>query len=123
MDGLAEKNNIKWKTMLFGTLLKSVNVVGFSGKAAVLESVSFHRQMLSTTNFQLVLGNCIVNAMIFIKIYFVKLSMIGFYELLKIPIIIIGAMLKKVEEVPQNMFCISSATENIIMEVPQKILI
>ena len=28
-----------------------------------------------------------------------------------------------VEEVPQNMSCISSATENIIMEVPQKILI
>ena len=28
-----------------------------------------------------------------------------------------------VEEVPQNMFRISSATENIIMEVPQKILI
>ena len=29
----------------------------------------------------------------------------------------------EVEEVPQNMFCISSATENITMEVPQKILI
>ena len=28
-----------------------------------------------------------------------------------------------VEEVPQNMYCISSATENIIMEVPQKISI
>ena len=27
------------------------------------------------------------------------------------------------EEVPQNMFCISSATENILMEVPHKILI
>ena len=27
------------------------------------------------------------------------------------------------EEVPKNMFCISSATENIIIEVPQKILI
>ena len=26
-----------------------------------------------------------------------------------------------VEEVPQNMYCISSATENIIMEVPQKL--
>ena len=26
-----------------------------------------------------------------------------------------------IEEVPQNMFCISSATENIIMEVPQKL--
>ena len=28
-----------------------------------------------------------------------------------------------VEEVPQNMFCISSAEENIIMEMPQKIRI
>ena len=28
-----------------------------------------------------------------------------------------------IEEVPQNMFCIASATKNIIMEVPQKILI
>ena len=27
----------------------------------------------------------------------------------------------RVEEVPQNIYCISSATENIIMEVPQKI--
>ena len=30
-------------------------------------------------------------------------------------------LLNLVEEVPQNMYCISSATENIIMEVPQKI--
>ena len=29
----------------------------------------------------------------------------------------------KVEEVPQNMFCIPSAEENIIMEMPQKIRI
>ena len=28
-----------------------------------------------------------------------------------------------VEEVPQNMYCIPSATENILMEVPQKIRI
>ena len=32
-------------------------------------------------------------------------------------------LLGKLEEVPQNMLCISSATENIIKEVPQKILI
>ena len=30
---------------------------------------------------------------------------------------------RRVEEVPQNMFCISSTTENIIMEVTQKVLI
>ena len=29
--------------------------------------------------------------------------------------------INKVEEVPQNMYCISSAAENIIMDVPQKI--
>ena len=36
-----------------------------------------------------------------------------------------GAVLQTppLEEVPQNMSCISSATENVIMEVPQKILI
>ena len=34
-----------------------------------------------------------------------------------------GCSMFSVEEVPQNMFCISSATDNIIMEVPQKILI
>ena len=31
--------------------------------------------------------------------------------------------LQRVEEVPQNMYCISSATENVMMWVPQKILI
>ena len=30
---------------------------------------------------------------------------------------------QSVEEVPQNMFCIPSAEENIIMEMPQKIRI
>ena len=39
--------------------------------------------------------------------------LLPFYELMNL----------LVEEVPQNMFCISSATENIMMEVPQKILI
>ena len=35
----------------------------------------------------------------------------------------ISVTIVTVEEVPQNTFCISIATENIIMEVPQKILI
>ena len=64
--------------VLFGTLLKSVSAVGFLGKADFLESVSFHSQMLGATNFGLVLSNCIVIAMIFIKKYIVKLSRISF---------------------------------------------
>jgi len=49
------------------TLLKSVSAVGFSEKPSFWESVSFHREMFSLTNFLLVLRICIVNAMIFIK--------------------------------------------------------
>ena len=48
----------------FGTLLQSVSAVGISGKAAFLESVSFHSQMMGATYLVLVLGNCIVIAMI-----------------------------------------------------------
>ena len=56
----------KWYFMGKGalwSLIKSVNTVGFSGKAALLESVSFYSQMLGTTNFGLVLGDCVVFAM------------------------------------------------------------
>ena len=65
-------------------------------KSSFLESVSFHSQILVATTFGLVLGDCIVIAIIFITKYVVKLSRITFYELLKIPIIIIWAMLEKV---------------------------
>ena len=53
--------------VLCGILLKSVNAVGFSGKAIFLESVFFHSEMISVIIFGLVLGDCIVNAMIFIQ--------------------------------------------------------
>ena len=53
--------------LLCGTLLKRLSAVGFSGKAAILESVSFHSQMLGATIFGLVLGVCIVIAIIFIQ--------------------------------------------------------
>ena len=63
-DGLDEKKNgILWEKGALWNLLKSVNTVGFSGKAALLESVSFYSQMLGTTNFGLVLGDCVVFAM------------------------------------------------------------
>ena len=78
-----------------GTLFKSVSTVGFSGKADFLESLSFHSQMQGATNCGLVLGDCIVIEMISIQKYIVKLSRISFVELLKIPITIIWAMLKK----------------------------
>ena len=53
--------------MLCGTLLQNVSAVGFSGKAAFLESVSFHIQMLGATNFGIVLGGCIFIALISLK--------------------------------------------------------
>ena len=53
--------------MLSGTVFKKCNVVGFSGKAAVLESVSFHSKMLNATNVGLVPDNCLVNTIIFYK--------------------------------------------------------
>ena len=49
-----------------GALLKKSSVVGFSGKAAFWESMSFHSQMLGPTNFGLILDDCIVIAIIFI---------------------------------------------------------
>ena len=58
---------MKKKLVLFETLLKSVSAVGFSGKADFLESVCFYSQMLGATSFGLVLGDCVVIAMIFIK--------------------------------------------------------
>ena len=78
--------------VLCGTLLKSVSAVGFSGKAVFFGKCVFYSQMLGATNFGLVLGDCIGIAMIFINKYFEKLSRISFYELVKIPIILIWAM-------------------------------
>ena len=61
------KNIIEPTLVLCGTLFKSVSAVGFLGEEAFLESVSFHSEMLGATNFGLVLGDCLVNAMICIK--------------------------------------------------------
>ena len=55
--------------MLGWTLLKGVNAARFSGIATFLGSVSFHSEMFGATTFELVLGDCIVNAMIFINKY------------------------------------------------------
>ena len=55
------------KLVLCWALLKSVSVVGFQS------------QMLDATNFWLVLGDCIVIAMIFIKKPVVKKSSLGFF--------------------------------------------
>ena len=63
-EGFVEKVVFNEKIVLFGTLLQSVSAVGFSGKAALLESVTFHSQMMGATNLVLVFGNCIVIAMI-----------------------------------------------------------
>ena len=41
--------------------VKNVSAVGFSGKHICWESVNFHHEMLSWTNFGLDLGVCIVN--------------------------------------------------------------
>ena len=69
---------MKKKIVLCGTLLKSVNAVSFSEKAAFLESVSFNSQMLGATNFGLVLGG----ALIFINKFIVKLFRIFFFCIL-----------------------------------------
>ena len=79
-----------------GTLLKSVNAIGFLEKQSFWESVSFHCEMFSSTNFGLVLRICIVNAMIFTKkTTLIILFRISFYKLLKIINMINKAMLKK----------------------------
>ena len=81
--------------MFFGTLIKNVHAVGFSGKPDFLERVCFHRAMLFVTNFRIVLGVCIVNAMIFIKKILIKLFWITFYNLVKFIHVINLAMLTK----------------------------
>ena len=81
--------------VLCGTLPKSVSEVGFWGKAAFLESISFHSQMLVATNFGLVQGDRIIIANIFINTNIVNFTRISFYELLKIPIVMISAMFEK----------------------------
>ena len=58
--------------MLCGTLQKIVSAFWFSGKIAFLESVSFHSQILGATNFGLVVDDCIIFAIIFIKKYIVS---------------------------------------------------
>ena len=83
------------KNYCTGSLLKSVSAVGISEKQLFLESGSFHSDMLGATNF----GDCIVNTMIFIKKYVVRLYRLSFYELFKIQIMTILAMLKKLDGV------------------------
>ena len=49
-----------------GNFLKSENADGFSGKATVWGSVSFHSEMFGTTYVGLVLGNFYINVVIFL---------------------------------------------------------
>ena len=79
------------KIALCGTLFKSVSSVRRPGTETFLESVYFHSEMLVANNFGLVLGDYLVNVMIFIKKYIIKLFRISFYELLKIPIMTVLA--------------------------------
>ena len=60
--------------------------MSFRKKRFLEKNLSVHREMLGAHNFRLVLGNCIVNAMICIRKYRVKLSELDFYEMLKSPI-------------------------------------
>ena len=67
---------MKKKMMLCGILFRSVSSVEFSVKAAFLESVSLHSEMIGATNFGLVLVHGIV-----IKMFFIwKLFMKSWYE-------------------------------------------
>ena len=67
-DCLVEKYGIEPNQMvLCGTVFKSINAVGFEGKEDFWESVSFHIEMYGATSFGLVLGDCLGNAIIFVK--------------------------------------------------------
>ena len=50
-----------------GTLPKNVSALGFSRKPSSLESVFSYHEIFGVTYFLLVLGICIVNAMLFIN--------------------------------------------------------
>ena len=64
--------------MFFGTLIKNVHAVGFSGKPDFLERVRSHRAMFCLINFG------IVHVVIFIKKYVQTNFTIFFCELLMI---------------------------------------
>ena len=63
--------------VLYGTLLKSVSAVGFSGKEA------FHSQMFGATNFGLDLGDCNVIAMICVKKIYCKIDQDKFLSIVE----------------------------------------
>ena len=79
--------------VLGGTLIKSVGAVEFSGKAALLESVSFYSGMFGATYFGLVLGDsqCDDSPKVYCKLVQDK-----FYEVIMVPFVIILAMLEKI---------------------------
>ena len=56
---VAQQNGVEWG---FAT-----GATGFSGNFTLLESLYFHRDILSVTNFTLVLHVYFINVMIFIK--------------------------------------------------------
>ena len=56
---VAQQNGVGWG---FAT-----GATGFSGKIPFFLSLYFHHDILSVTNFTLVLHVCIINVMIFIK--------------------------------------------------------
>ena len=86
---------MKKKISFVGLYSKSVTAVGFSGGK---KNILFESEMFGATNFEIILGNCLVNAMIFIKknIYFVKFSKISFYEFVNIPMMMIWSMFDKI---------------------------
>ena len=66
MVGL-EKVRCTKKLCFLGTLIKNVCAVGFSGKPDFFLKGMFFFAMLFVTNFEIVLGVCIVHVVVFIK--------------------------------------------------------
>ena len=62
-----ENNNGPTKSGLFIILVKSVRPLKFSGKTLFSANVNFHSEIFGAAVFKLVLGYCMVKAVIFIK--------------------------------------------------------
>ena len=68
---------------------RDLKFLNFFGKPNFWESVTFHCEMFSATNFGIILGFCIVHVMIIFNKYVASLFRISFCEFLKTLILII----------------------------------
>ena len=87
---------------------KVVGAVGFSGKSISFGNcLFFFNKMLCVTNFEIVLGVCTVNVVVFSKKNDVNILRITFCELFKILIMVILKMFEKL-----NLFFLKKTNKN-----------